>query len=516
MLKKLLSIVVSSVMLLAVSPINSFAEIGSNDDSSLVSEKIIENDSIGDPVSAVVANQKTVNDIIAQSKFRASQGHGFAAERGNNLVDQLHGRNASVVGDNNVKDGADRVISYRNGTTTLIQDKYYQTASKGVDACFNENGKGSFRYLDADGNPMQIEVPRDQYDDAIQCMQNKIKEGQIPGVTDPKEAKNIVRKGALTYKQAQNLAKAGTIESLTYDAINGTITATFAFGISTAINYAVHRLNGQKPEDAIKQSVQESLKAGTLVFCSSVITSQLAKAGVMDVFIPSSEALVSTFGKDFAKAVVNSTGKQVAVTNLTKSAASILRSNALTAAVTLVVFSVPDAIDLFNGRISQKQFVKNFSVMAIIVFAGTAGSIAGGAAGAVLVPGVGTIPGSIIGGILAGGLASVAASLIANYITDDDADEMYKIIQELFVMKCDEYLINEKEAENIVEQLKNTLTEDCFKDMYKNENREEFADQLLTPLFESEVSNREIIKAPDENKIRSELKASMADVAFIH
>ena len=44
---------------------------------------------------------------------------------------------------------------------------------------------------------------------------------------------------------------------------------------------------------------------------------------------------------------------------------------------------------------------------------------------------------SIIGGILAGGLASAVASLIANYITDDDADEMYKIIQELFVMKCD-------------------------------------------------------------------------------
>ena len=253
--------------------------------------------------------------------------------------------------------------------------------------------------------------------------------------------KRHCRKGALTYKQARNLAKAGTVESLTYDAVNGTITASFAFGISTAINYAVQRLNGKSQTEALKASVQEGLKGGTLVFCSSVITSQLAKAGVMDIFIPSSEALVSAFGKDFAKAVVSSTGKQltqVSSANLAKSAAGILRTNALTAAVTLVVFTVPDAIDLFQGRISQKQFVKNFSVMAVVVFAGTIGSIAGGAAGSFLVPGVGTIPGTVVGGILAGGLASAAASLIADYITDDDADEMYKIIEESFKVKCEE------------------------------------------------------------------------------
>ena len=51
-------------------------------------------------------------------------------------------------------------------------------------------------------------------------MQNRIDKGQIKGVTN---AEDIIRKGHFTYEQAKNLAKAGTIESLTYDAVNGIV-----------------------------------------------------------------------------------------------------------------------------------------------------------------------------------------------------------------------------------------------------------------------------------------------------
>ena len=37
------------------------------------------------------------------------------------------------------------------------------------------------------------------------------------------ETKNIVREGKLTYNQALNLAKAGTIESITFDAYTGAV-----------------------------------------------------------------------------------------------------------------------------------------------------------------------------------------------------------------------------------------------------------------------------------------------------
>ena len=45
-------------------------------------------------------------------------------------------------------------------------------------------------------------------------MEEKIKNGQVKGVSDPNEAKNIVKKGHFTYAQAKNIAKAGTVESL--------------------------------------------------------------------------------------------------------------------------------------------------------------------------------------------------------------------------------------------------------------------------------------------------------------
>lgn len=35
---------------------------------------------------------------------------------------------------------------------------------------------------------MQLEVPRDQYAGAVETMKNKIREGKVPGVTDPAEA----------------------------------------------------------------------------------------------------------------------------------------------------------------------------------------------------------------------------------------------------------------------------------------------------------------------------------------
>lgn len=54
---------------------------------------------------------------------------------------------------------------------------------------------------------MQIEVPSDMYDAAVTAMEEKIKRGQVEGVTDPKKAKEIIRKGNISYEQAKNIAK---------------------------------------------------------------------------------------------------------------------------------------------------------------------------------------------------------------------------------------------------------------------------------------------------------------------
>lgn len=135
-----------------------------------------------------------------------------------------------LIQDYIVKNGADRVVNGIN-----IQTKYCNIGGKCIAECFDENG---FRYINPDETPMQIEVPADKYEPAVQAMENRIKNGEIPGVTNPEEAKNIVRKGHFTYEQAKNIAKAGTVESITFDAVNGAIIATCAFGLSTVLSFA--------------------------------------------------------------------------------------------------------------------------------------------------------------------------------------------------------------------------------------------------------------------------------------
>lgn len=472
------------------------------------------------PTAASVTSIRTVNDVIAQSKFSQPTGHGFAAEQGNAFIDKIKGKNTFVVGDNNVKNGEDRIIINRDGSVIRIQDKYYKTAKDTINACFDENG---FRYIDGDGNLMQIEVPKDQYDDAILRMEQKIREGKVKGVTDPAEAKNIVRKGNLTYQQAKNLAEAGTVESLTYDAAHGIISAGGAFGISTLLNYAICRINGQDKETALKTSAIEGVRTGVGVFCTSVIAGQLTKAKIMNVFKPSTEALTKALGDDFSKALLKAYGQKVLAVegesvamSATKQAAELLRSEVLVAVVTTVVFSVPDAIDVFRGRISKKQFVKNFAVTAVSIAAGGIGYGVGGFVGNLIVPGVGTVPGGIIGSILFSTGGGVATDLIADYITEDDADEMYAILENEFAILCEDYMVNEEEAQNIADAFSGMLNEDMYKDMYQSEERESFIKEKMEPLFEKEVAKREKITMPSEEEMREALKEELRGVVYVH
>jgi hypothetical protein len=51
--------------------------------------------------------------------FNTPRGHGFAAERANHIYDKLSGKDAKIVGDDNAKFGADRVVDGINN-----QSKY--------------------------------------------------------------------------------------------------------------------------------------------------------------------------------------------------------------------------------------------------------------------------------------------------------------------------------------------------------------------------------------------------------
>lgn len=452
---------------------------------------------------------KTVNNQYEEEKFHARQGHGFAAERANTLFDNLTGHDAKIVGDDNAKDGADRIVD-----GVYIQSKYCATGTRCVNECFEQDGKGAFRYI-IDGKPMQIEVPADKYDEAVKAMEDKIRNGQIKGVTDSSEAKKIIRKGHFTYNQAKNIAKAGTIESLSYDAVNGVIIASSAFGVTAMISLAVSVWNGENFDNAMKIATYSGLKVGGTAFVSSILAAQLSKAGLNSALVGSSEAIVSVMGPKASAVLINAfrTGaKPIYGAAAMKSAAKLLRGNAVTAGVTFVVLSSFDVVNIFRGRISGRQLLKNMATTAATVGGGTGGWIAGATVGSAILPGVGSVIGGIAGSLVAGAISGKATESVIGAFVEDDADEMVKIIQDVFTDLASEYLLSNKEAEKSVDKLQDILDGKMLKNMYASKDKKQFARNLLTPIIERELLKREAIYNPTTEQMTNSIKTVLEEI----
>ncbi len=456
-----------------------------------------------------VGNYSTVNKVFEEEKFHSQQGHGFAAERANNLFDNLTGHDAKILGDDNQKNGADRMVD-----GVYIQSKYCATGSRCINECFENDGKGAFRYM-IDGEPMQIEVPADKYDDAVRAMEEKIKRGQVEGVSDPARAKKIVRKGHFKYQQAKNIAKAGTVESLTYDSVNGVITATSALGVTAVISFATAIWNGEGTDQALKTATYSGMKVFGTTFLTSVVASQLSKAGLNSALVGSSEAIVKVMGPKASATLINAfRGGKAAIHGATamKSAAKLLRSNAITATVTVAVLSSFDVANIFRGRISGKQLFKNLTNTATTVAGGTGGWIAGAAAGSAILPGVGTVVGGLLGSVLGGGAAGKATDKLLGFI-EDDADAMVKIIQDVFEELASEYLLSQKEAEKSVDKLKEKLDGKKLKDMYASADKKQFARNLLVPIVENEVAKRRKISLPSDEQLLAGMREILEELS---
>ncbi|OUS68722.1 hypothetical protein B1748_33095 [Paenibacillus sp. MY03] len=369
---------------------------------------------------------------------------------------------------------------------------------------------------------MQIEVPSDMYDAAIQAMENRIRNGQVPGVTDLAEAKNIIRKGHFTYEQARNIARFGTVESIVYDAVNGAIISLSAFGISAAISFAVAIWNGEDFDKAIKTATHAGLKVGGTAFITAVLSSQLSKAGLNSALVVSSEAIVKVMGPKASALLVNAfrSGTNIYGAAAMKSAAKLLRSNAITAGVSFVVLSSVDVVNIFRGRISSAQLFKNMTNTAASVSGGTAGWVGGAAAGAALgsaVPFIGTAIGGLVGGLagaFAGGsLAGKASDSLLGMFIEDDVNKMLWIMEERFKQIAEDYLLSGSEVEQVVESLKNELTGATLKDMFASNNHRQFANNLLVAHVENVVQKRRLVRLPSDEQMILGLRGVLEEIA---
>lgn len=448
------------------------------------------------------AQQYTINRIMDEARFLVPKtGHGWAAERGNNLIDNIKGfftgSHSTIEGDNNVKNGADRLTILADKTKLYIQSKYYAEPSLSIAACFDENG---FRYFDSEGKPMAIEVPADQYDAAVEYMRRRIANGEVAGVTNTEQAVEIVRKGNLTYQQAKHIAKAGTVESILYDSAHACVTATTSMGISAAVSFAVNLWNGESVETSMKESIMQGLRTGGTSFIISVLSSQLAKTGLNTAMIPASKVVVHALGPKVSAVIVNAfrpAGSAIYGAAAMQSAAKLLRGNVITSTVTFVVLSANDVADIIRGRISWKQLAKNVSTTAAGIAGGTLGYLGGAALGTAILPGAGTVVGIIVS-VAAGWGANEGAKAVADLIADDDADEMIEILENQFAEIAAEYFLNEDEVNQSVENLQSLITAEMLKQMYQYRDHQAFARRLIEMAIDPVVAQRAYVELPSE------------------
>lgn len=423
-------------------------------------------------VGGIVGSHSAFNKEFSDLKnyMNGDKGHGYGAEYANNTFDKLAGRKVINEAQNlengrQVKYGADRIVD-----GDIIQTKYYNTAENTINSVFKNK---QAVYLNPDGTMMQIEVPRDQYSKAVELMQQRIDSGQVPNVKPGEDARNYVRKGYYTYSQSFNVCKAGTIESLTVDLVDGAICSSVAGGISATIVFAMALWSGQDIEDAAKAGLSTGINVlgrGALIYTLTMQLSrseiaipfmkEVSKQGSLGVSNPTfliseqiagviSNSNIATSAIGSKLGLANVTGKQVIASGITG----------------MIVFG-PDICKVLSGRISTKQLFKNSAIGA----SGLGGSIIGQA----LIP----IPG--LGAIAGGMISSFVAKKVLDGFIEDDAHEMFQILKEEFLDIVMLSNLNEDEFNKVLNlTLCNSKLSKVLEDMYASQEYRRFAREAV-------------------------------------
>lgn len=414
------------------------------------------------------------------NRMNGAQGHGFAAEYANDTIDRITGKNAKIVGNDNAKNGADRLVNGIN-----IQTKYCKTASESVGAAF-ENGHA--KYINpSNGKMMVIEVPRNQYAKAVEAMSKRIDNGEVPGETDPNNAYKYVRKGRVSYDQCVNIAKAGTVDSLAIDLATGALECLAPGGVTALITFAMQIWNGAEPKEAAKSSIIVGLKVvgkGAIIY---TVIEQLARDNADFGFklLNNIHYGIQSQSSKLASSISNSSlantgfGQKMGLKGMTGK--TVIRGG-----VIFVVSYGPDIARALVGRISPKQLFKNASVT-------TAGMI--GAKVGARVIGQTIIPIPIVGSIIGGAVTGFVAKKVLDQFIEDDAVEMYQLLREEFIdVVMLSGLTSEEFSQVVSIVFENKKLDKILRDMYAYGDSREYArENIVSVAVISVLQKREKI-----------------------
>lgn len=353
-----------------------------------------------DAASASLSTKAT--ESTQWRKYRnPKSSHGYAAEDANALYDRLHGRKVVKTGESNDPDGPDRIVD-----GVRIQTKFCKDAASTIHTSFNKH-TGMYRY-----NGQVLEVPKDQYEEAVKLMAQKISEGKVEGVTDPAQASKMVKASPYTYKQSVSITKAGNLDSIKFDVMNQAGASLKSGAISTVTSFVDAKMRGESTVTALKSSAKQGACTAGKTMVTGVATQQILRTGAGRTVSAAAQkgigkAIDATMKTQAGRKVIEKTASAIGGKAVSGAAAKQVLSragstNVVTAAISFVVSAVPDTVRLCTRKISGKEYAIRTASNGAGLAGGTGGAWAGAAIGTAICPGIGTAVGGFIGSMVGG------------------------------------------------------------------------------------------------------------------
>ena len=447
--------------------------------------------------------------------FQANQGHGYAAEQVNYLYDKITLK--QPVGDfentssRNAKNGFDR---HNVKTGEYIQTKYYENSTQLVRELFKN---GTPRYVNEDGTLTTIEVAPEKINEILTQITKRYGKGEIQTDYTLEEILETVKPGKFSLPQVKNIAKAGTIESISFDAVNGTISSFSNSGITGVITLSINLWNGNDLEESLKDATNASIDAFGIGMVTNIVVAQVGRTSIEKALRPVSNKIVNVLGSKSSSTIAKVlSGKDIYGVAAKNHVSKLIRGNIVTSVVVTGVLESVNIARLIDGQISSAQLVKGLTKTGTSVTVGVVSFAAGAKAGAALgasigtvVPVLGNIAGTVVGGVvglgvsfIASGVATAGVGKILDALIEDDAIRMVKIFESIFSSLGEEYLLNELEIKNIAENIQRIYNLDQeLRYMFKlgeDDKREKYAKLLISPIIKAVIRYRPTVLINDD------------------
>lgn len=430
---------------------------------------------------------------------------GFLVEDYLTKMDKLNFKASKVVGNDLKTSGPDRQV---NGQ--YIQTKYHRTAESTLGAAFDS--EGNYRYVGEDNIKYQFEVPYEQYNEIKSSFKEKVRNGEVPNIKDEAQVDEIVKQGLLTHEQGVNLAKAGTIDSLKYDALTGSVMCLSVLGLSFVTSAFFTFLATKDIKYAVKEGLICATKSYGLSVLTYVATAQFMRTSLGNQMARSmwlTNGMKEGTVKNLSSATRLIAGKEEiakeSIKSLRKELATTLNSTIISSLISFTVFSIPETIKLCTRKISVSQYAKNLVKLGAGIVGGAVGSITAGSIAATAgVTGAAGVAVGVVGSMTGAFAVGAAVGVVADVLVEDDIIRYSRLFNAYVSHYVNEYMLIESEIDILLKKLGNVDGKEFtkfFEKVHASKKQEQTIKKFLTPYFEEIVTNREKFSLNDEQAI---------------